>query len=88
MIKTRASRRAKEARKSKEVKSLPIVSGPSIAPNGIAEFILINSTKPMDAETSGFYKRTYSRRSKLSSSDKVGKVQIILHHSHLNLVYA
>ena len=85
MVETRASRRVREARKSKEVKSLPVVSRPSIAPNGIADFILINSTKPMDAETYGFYERTYSRRSKLSSSGKAGKVRII-HHSHLNLV--
>ena len=83
MVETRASRKAREAQNTKEVKSLLVVSRPSIAPNGLAESILTNSREPVDVETCGFYIRTYSRRSKLLSSAKACKVQIIFDHSQL-----
>ena len=74
MVETRASKRARVAQNTQEVKSLPVESGPFRAPNGFPEFILINSKKPVDVETCRFFKRTYSRRSKLLSTAKACKV--------------
>ena len=74
MVETRASKRARVAQNTQEVISLPVESGPFLAPSGFAEFILINSRKPVDVETYGFFERTYSRRSKLLSTAQAREV--------------
>ena len=51
MVETRVSKRARKAQNTKEVKSLPVESGPFIAPNRFSEFILINSRKPVCGST-------------------------------------
>ena len=81
MVETRASKRARVAQYTQEVKSLPVESGRFGASNGFSEFILINSREPVDVETCGFFKRTYSRRSKLLSTAKARKVRIIFRDS-------
>ena len=83
MVETRASKRAREAHNTLEVKSLPIESRPFIASNGFSEFILINSRKPVDVETCGFFESTYSKRSKLLSTTKAHKVRIIPRDSQM-----
>ena len=83
MVETRASKRARVAQITQEVKSLLVESGPFRAPNGFSEFILINSRKPVDVETCGFFERTYSRRSNLLSIAKARKVRIITRDSQM-----
>ena len=80
MVETRASKRARVAQNTQEVKSLPVESGRFGASKGSSELILINSREPVDVETCGFFERTYSRRSKLLTTSKACKVRIISRH--------
>ena len=84
MFETRASKRARIAQNTQEMKSLPVESGRFGAPKGSSELVLINSREFMDAENCGFFERTYSRRSKLLTTFKACKVQIISRHSIVN----
>ena len=74
MVETRASKRARVAQNTLEVKSLPIESRRFGAPKGSSELALINSGEAVGVETCGFFERTYSRRSKLLTTSKACKV--------------
>ena len=74
MVETRASKRARELGRPQDVPLLVAESTPTNHPSLVFPVLVIQCVEPLHSDCSGFYAKTYYRRSFKPNEGTTGKV--------------
>ena len=74
MVETRASKSSRELGRPQEVPPLVVESTPANHPSLVSPALVIQRTEPLHSDCSGFYAKTYHRRSFKPIKGTIGKV--------------